>query len=245
MGKSKGLLYSRTKPSSSIPKRLRGFLSLSGELRNQIYQYYFDVGFRCELVAQSEKLQGQSKPNTVKLWAGAFHQTTKPLRYTCKPQEEPSLPITLRVPRSLGKYNQVEALKTKWPTSLSALPLTCRQIYRETLVLLYRATVFVSASPSRLTEFLSTAKPEFVTKLELHYETYGDPKLDQARKWQEKHHNAWERACTAASKRLVSTPCAIVHEQHCMRSSGVIHTDIADNSQYVPYAPTSSPQPSN
>lgn len=203
MGKSKGL-YSRTKPSSAAPKNLRGFLALSGELRNQIYQCYFNVGFRCELVGQNHQLQVAPQARTVKLWAGAFHATHNPLRYTTKSNEEPHSPISLRISRHLGKYNQVEALKTDWATSLSALPLTCWQVYTETLALLYNATIFVCASPARLNNFLSTAKLEFVTKVELHYETYGDPAWNRDRLWQDKHHNAWVRACTVASKKLVS-----------------------------------------
>jgi hypothetical protein len=203
MVKSKGP-YSCTRPRSSVSKKLRGFLALSGELRNQVYQCYFDVGFRCELVAQNHQLQVALSARTVRLWAGAFHATHNPLRYTTESTEEPHPPIGLRISRNLGKYNQVEALKTDWPTSLSALPLTCRQVYNETLVLLYNATTFVCAAPARLNNFLSTAKLEFVTKLELHYETYGDPEWSRDRIWQDKHRDAWVRACTVASKKLVS-----------------------------------------
>ncbi|KAH7402127.1 hypothetical protein DE146DRAFT_652500 [Phaeosphaeria sp. MPI-PUGE-AT-0046c] len=184
------------------PKQLRGFLALSAELRNQIYQYYFDNFFRCELVAQNHQLKAPPKAKTVKLWAGAFHLTTNPLRYTSQSKEAPPQPIVLRVSRPLGKYSLVEALKTNWPTCLSALPLTCRQIYSETLVLLYNATVFVCAAPARLNSFLATARLEFVMRFELHYATYGDPRLSQDRVWQEKHVDAWFRACTAASKKL-------------------------------------------
>lgn len=113
--------------------------------------------------------------------------------------------MVLRISRPLGKYNRVEALKTNWPTSLSALSLTCRQVYSETLALLYNATVFVCAAPSRLTNFLSAAKLEFITTLELHYETYGDPLVGKDCIWQDRHHNSWDRACAAASKKLVST----------------------------------------
>jgi hypothetical protein len=203
MGKSI-CLYSRTMPSNSAaPKRPRGFLALSGELRNHIYQYHFGVIFRCELVAQNHRLHAPTKVNTVKLWAGSFHPTTNPLRYTTQTKGKASAPVVLRISRHLGEYNAVEALKTNWPTSQSALPLTCRQVYSETLVLLYNATVFVCAAPSRLTNFLSTARLAFVTKFELHYKTYGDPRSNRDCVWQDKHNEAWVRACTAASKKLV------------------------------------------
>jgi hypothetical protein len=203
MGTTK-CLFSRAVPGKSTPKKTRGFMSLPAELRNQVYRYYFESDLRCEVVAGSQRLH-EPQARTVKLWAGAFHSNGQKLRYTSKPKEDG--PITLRTPLQLGKYTVVQGLQTNWTTSLCALILVCKQVYYETTPFLYRKTTFVFNAPNRLTNFLSVVsgpKLESITTLQLHYVTYGCPRLLQDVIWQEKHNAAWTRACSAASKKLVN-----------------------------------------
>jgi hypothetical protein len=195
-------LFSRAQPSQSTPKRVRGFMLLPGELRNLIYQYYFSSSFRCEVASNSRQFEA-CKPRTVKLWAGAFQPHSQSLQYTSPTNSES--PITIRISRPLGKYNIVHGLQTNWFASLFALNLVCKQIYTETLAFIYHKTVFVFDAPSRITNFLRTVsspKLGHITKLQLHYSTYGCPKWTRDRVWQDKHNESWIRACTLAAKKL-------------------------------------------
>jgi hypothetical protein len=183
---------------------VRGFLSLPGETRNQIYQYYFDVDFRCEVAAKGCHFN-RRKSRTVKLWAAAFQSNTQFLKYI--PEAKDSAPVTIRMSRSLGKYNVVQGLKTNWFGSLFAINLTCKQVHVETVAFLYRKTVFVFQAPKRITNFLDiVSKPriEHITNLQLHYTTYGCPKWTKDCEWQEKHNRSWIRACNAAARKLIS-----------------------------------------
>jgi hypothetical protein len=201
MGPSKSL-FSRARPGTSTPRRVRGFLSLPGEIRNQIYQYCFDFEFRCEIAARGRQFETH-KPCTVKLWAGAFQSRVQGLQYNST--TKPEAPITIRISRPLGKYTIVQGLQTKWIASLFAIHLVCKQIYTETLAVIYHKTVFVFDAPKRIASFLDTVtkpKLEYITKLQLHYTTYGCPKWTKDCVWQDKHHDSWIRACSAASKKL-------------------------------------------
>jgi hypothetical protein len=197
-------LFSRARPSASQPKRVRGFLSLPGEIRNQIYAQIFESSFRCEVA--SKCAQFDTPPTRkVKLWAGSFQPGTQHLQYNPKAKEEN--PITIRISRPLGKYNVVKGLQTNWFASLFAINLVCKQIYAETLVFIYHRTTFVFDAPKRLTNFLSTipkSKLELITSLELHYTTYACPKWTKDRVWQDKHGESWKRACGATAKKLVN-----------------------------------------
>jgi hypothetical protein len=195
-------LFSRARPNASPPKRVRGFLALPGEIRNQIYAYIFESQFRCEVTSKGAQFD---KPQTrkVKLWAGSFQPSTQHLQYNSKAKEE--RPIIIRISRPLGKYNVVQGLQTNWFASLFAINLVRKQIYAETLVFIYHRTTFVFDTPKRLTNFLSTipkSKLELITNLELHYTTYGCPKWTKDRVWQDKHGESWKRACNAAAKKL-------------------------------------------
>jgi hypothetical protein len=195
-------LFSRARLGISTPKRVRGFLSLPGEVRNQIYQYCFDFEFRCEVAAKGRQFETH-QPRTVKLWAGAFQSRVQTLQYSSTTNPEP--PITIRISRPLGKYTIVQGLQTKWLASLFAIHLVCKQIHSETLAVIYHKTVFVFDAPKRIANFLDTVprpKLEYITKLQLHYTTYGCPKWTKDCVWQDKHHDSWIRACSAASKKL-------------------------------------------
>lgn len=195
--------FSRSNPGKSTSKKLRGFLSLPGEVRNQIYSYYFESEFRCEIAAKGSSFD-QNKAKTVKLWAGAFQTNSQHLKYDTKPKE--NAPTTIRISRSLGKYKVVQGLQTNWFASLFAINLVCKKLHAETLPFIYQKTTFVFDAPNRITNFLGAvpkSKLKYITKLDLHYTTYGNPKFANDCIWQDKHRKSWIRACGAVSKKLV------------------------------------------
>jgi len=197
-------LFSRTRPSKSTPKKIRGFLSLPGEVRNQIYAYYFASQFRCEIASKSANFHAPA-PKTVKLWAGSYSTKSPSLQYTSPTKSD--TPLTIRVSRPLGKYTLVRGLQTNWFSSLFAVNLVSKQLHAETLPFLYQKTKFVFDAPNRILAFLSTvsnSKLAHITKLQIHYRTYGAPRMAADRVWQDKHRQSWVRACTAASKKLAN-----------------------------------------
>ncbi|KAH6009307.1 hypothetical protein HBI84_048840 [Parastagonospora nodorum] len=197
-------LFSRTRPSRSTPKKIRGFLSLPGEVRNQIYACYFESQFRCEIASKGANFH-PPKPKTVKLWAGSYSTKSPTLQHTSSTKED--TPLTIRVSRPLCKYTIVRGIQTNWLASLFAVNLVCKQLHAETLPFLYQNTVFVFDAPKRILSFLgvvSNSKLAYITKLQLYYTTYGSPRMAADGVWQSKHRQSWLRACTAASKKLVS-----------------------------------------
>lgn len=185
-------LFSRAhRPRGSPPKKMRGFLALPGEIRNQIYGYYFDSERRCEIASKGSKFT-QRKPQTVKLSSNVI--ATKSTTPAPDPEISATPPVVIRFSRSLGKYNAVQGLRTNWPDSLCALNLVCKQVYAETAKLLYQSTVFVFDAPKRMTNFFKYASSIHlgsITRLHLHYSTYGNPNKTVDVVWQEKHHQSW------------------------------------------------------
>ncbi|KAI4613696.1 hypothetical protein J4E83_007297 [Alternaria metachromatica] len=186
-------LFSRAhKPRVSPPKKMRGFLALPGEIRNQIYGYYFDSECRCEIASKGSRLTARKPPPTVKLSSNLI--ATKNTTTAPTAEIKATLPIVVRFSRSLGKYNAVQGLRTNWPGSLCALSLVCKQVYAETVKLLYQNTTFVFDAPKRMTNFFKYASSIHlgsITKLHLHYSTYGNPNKTVDVVWQEKHHQSW------------------------------------------------------
>jgi hypothetical protein len=184
-------LLSRAHPRASAPKRMRGFLALPGEIRNQIYKYYFDSEHHCEVAAKGCQFK-QQKPRTVKLWSGLV----PPSKRISAPDAEAKAEFTsvIRFSRPLGKYNAVQGLQTNWLGSIYALSLACKQVYMETAVFLYHKTVFIFDAPKRMANFFSvvyTLRLESITKLRLHYDTYGHPERTEHLVWQDKHGKSW------------------------------------------------------
>ncbi|KAF1995151.1 hypothetical protein P154DRAFT_350001 [Amniculicola lignicola CBS 123094] len=178
------------------PTKTRGFMGLPGELRNQIYAYYFQEALRVEIMAKGTKIE-RPAPKTVKLSA------TPVFEHREKAREEK--PHTLRISRRLGRYHHVDGLRTDWTQSLCPLILVCKAIHREVLPFLYQKTTFVFDAPSRLNEFLRvTPKKSLLnlTKLELHYTTYNHPRMSEHQPWRDKHRESWMRVCRTVIKRL-------------------------------------------
>jgi hypothetical protein len=179
-------LFSRPRPGKPTPKKVRGFLSLPGEIRNQIYEYYFGAGFRCEIAAKGREFTKQ-KPQTLRLWSGLRPLDTKVFKSNSEVEEE--RPPTIRISRRLGRYNVVQGLQTNWMISLFALSLVCKQVHVETVAVIYQKTEFVFDAPKRTTNFLCTIPPSnlaSIRKLQLHYIVYGCDQRDSDRIWQTK-----------------------------------------------------------
>jgi hypothetical protein len=162
-------------------KKVRGFLALPGELRNNVYRYYFQADFRCELVAQGTHLD---------LWHSKPKTTTS---------------STIRVSRRLAKYTRVQGLQTSWSGSLYALVIVCKQVHSESIAFLYQNTTFVFNAPRRMNNFLNAlpaANLALITKLELHYANYANPGLVQHNYLSQRSLATWTRACRDMAKQL-------------------------------------------
>ncbi|KAG9377877.1 hypothetical protein PtrSN002B_002443 [Pyrenophora tritici-repentis] len=184
------------------PKKLRGFLALPAEIRNQIYNYYFEAENHCEITRKSHQPQQQKKPLTVKLCSALI----APTPISSAPDTSNTVPV-IRFTRCLGNYNIIQGLQTNWLGSLYALSLVCKQVYAETVTYMYLTTVFIFDAPKRMTNFfdvVSSTRLGCITKLQLHYDTYGHPKSTHNVIWQDKHGRSWHRVCKAASKKLVN-----------------------------------------
>jgi len=183
-------LFSRAhRPGVYTPKKLRGFLALPGEIRNQIYNYYFESELHCEMTSKRHQLQQQKKPPTIKLCSGLI--ASSPILPVSKTFD--TVPV-IRFSRCLGKYNVIQGLQTNWLGSSYALSLVCKQVYAETVTFLYCKTVFIFDSPKRIANFfdiVSSTRLHCITKLRLHYDTYGHPKSTHDIIWQDKHDQSW------------------------------------------------------
>jgi hypothetical protein len=185
-------LFSRAhRPGVREPKKIRGFLGLPGEIRNQIYRYYLETERRCEIASEGAQFT-QRKLQTVKLSSNLI--ATKNTPPAPSPKSKATPPIVVRVSRPLGKYNAVQGLRTNWSDSLYALSLVCKQIHSETATLIHEKTIFVFNAPKRMNNFFTFASStgiENITKLHLHYDTYGPPEKFRHLIWQEKHRQSW------------------------------------------------------
>ena len=178
------------------PKKSRGFLALPGEIRNHIYKCYFEPGRHCEIVAAGtdfrQQKQERKPPRTVRLRSGLTSQKTQSTDVDSA--SSTTVPSVTRFSRPLGKYNVAKGLQTNWHSSLCALSLVCKQVYAETVTLLYHTTVFVFDAPRRIANFLdvmTSVRLENITMLHLHYDTYGQPPWTRDVGWHEKHGLSW------------------------------------------------------
>jgi len=183
-------LFSRAhRPGLYTTKKLRGFLALPGEIRNKIYNYYFESELHCEMTSKRYQLQQQKEPPVIRLWSALA--ASSPLLPVSKVSD--TVPV-ICFSRCLGKYNVIQGLQTKWLGSSYALNLVCKQVYAETATFLYCKTVFIFDSPKRITNFfdvISSTRLDYITKLRLHYDTYGHPKSTHDIIWQDKHGQSW------------------------------------------------------
>lgn len=211
-----------THPCTSSPNRhaklarkpRRGFLTLPGEVRNMVYQYYFQGDFRCEISARNSRFEGP-KQLVVTLCSNMALEKATDIKQTKYKRKT----TVVRFAQYLGKYDVVKGLQTTWLTSLFSLHLVCKLIYVETVAYIYSKTEFCFQSPKRIYNFLdvvSQPKLQQISRLELHYHTYGHPQASHDTIWQHKHHDSWMRACNSMAKALTGlkklTVYIYVHE---------------------------------
>lgn len=200
---TKSLMSARPKPT---PKKIRGFLGLPGELRNHVYRYYFEAVFCVEFAAKGV-IFDKPRPKTVKLCLNLVALGYRDENNLCAEYLQRDIrQRNIRQPRLLGHYTRVNGIFTDWFNSLSALLLVCKQVHRETVRLLYQNTRFAFQAPKRIRNFLnhvSNTNLSYITKLDLHYDNYGEPYEARDRQWVTKHVNSWTSACRAASKALL------------------------------------------
>ncbi|KAF1971456.1 hypothetical protein BU23DRAFT_536618 [Bimuria novae-zelandiae CBS 107.79] len=201
--KNKKKPSARARSGVATKHKRPGFLGLAGELRNRVYRYYFEPGFKCEFAGKEAQLGTKPRKNVFKMYRNGGIP-----RNDCNGQKEETAAIpTVRFARVLGSYTRPAGLTTHWSTSLTALPFVCKTIYHETIPLLYATTAFSFDAPARIQAFLTVPKPLYlanVTRLELHYATYGDPIATEHIPFKHKHLTAWNRACKTAAKTLVN-----------------------------------------
>lgn len=211
---SKTSLFARAQPRVKLPPKLppkvrqtrQSFIDLPGEIRNKIYQYYFQDTYRCELVGEGCDFNTHG-PKTSKLQSNSSRtRLTKPHRETQSGDGAAQNPLTLRFPRCDRGRQQVmfgTSLYRGWLNPHGALILLCKQVCAETLPLLYNQITFVFEAPRRVESFLRRipqASYSSVTKLHLYYTTYGSPGAASDVTWHEKHIESWTRVCKAAAK---------------------------------------------
>ncbi|PVH94988.1 hypothetical protein DM02DRAFT_618229 [Periconia macrospinosa] len=200
------------RPAIPAKKARKGFLDLPGEVKNQIYQYYFQDSFRCEIVAKETTFDQIAAKSSKKIKFCANILNPKPTgEAPSKTQQDnfPAVTNKIRVSRRLGGRNQrVQGETTKWATSICPLILVCKSIHTETIPFLYRNTTFVFDAPKRMSRFLSTVPKKnlaYITKLELYYYPYLEPEMRfEGKNFTKAHHEAWIRTCKAMSKNLVN-----------------------------------------
>ncbi|KAF1950708.1 hypothetical protein CC80DRAFT_496624 [Byssothecium circinans] len=225
---SKARLLSRIRPGKASPKKIRGFMALPGEVRNQIYNYYFQEAFRCEIAAKESHIdQLAEKPpsETIKLCVGVTRGKSSAPIYLDESNYTTAQQRKLRVSRHWGNSKHVQGLSTKWETSLCPLILVCKQIHRETIVFLYQNTTFVFDSPKRITSFFKWVPSRNlvnVTKLQLYYvPQLGDP----GQLFEGKHQVAWSRACKGFTKKMgnLQDLTVIIYTAQHVRWFGISH----------------------
>lgn len=197
-------LYTFSLTRNTAPKKsCSRFLALPAELRNLVYDFYFQVGFFVELVAQGTNLDARRR-KTIKLCLSSVAGDGKLYKKEgFQGKSATDLKPTLRMSRLLGSYSRVNEIDTNWAKSYSPILLICKQIYSEVIVMLYANTTFIFNASNRLSNFLAMVpKPNlaWVKKLRLHYSTYGNPNQTSLATFKTKHCTSWTKTCTKASK---------------------------------------------
>ena len=200
-------LFSRSQPRVAFlkTKNTQGFLALPGEIRNQIYQYYFQCNFHCEFVGEDCDFN-TAAPKNVKLLDDGDMQLKSKLE-NCGGKLFHDSSVILRFPYCHRAHHTASNLRLRWLDPLCALVVVCKQIRAETLPLLYHRITFVFEAPRHINNFFRVVPMgnlDNVTRLHLHYTTYGNPSFTSDLIWQKKHIASWRCVCEVASKRLTS-----------------------------------------
>lgn len=140
-----------------VKKAKLRFPDLPWEVRNKIYQYYFQVTYRCELAGKGCDSSARA-PKTFKLLSNSSQtRPKKPHTWTKGGYGEWPNPLTLRFPVSRAGRRTIypgPVLYDGWLNPHGALILLCKQVCVETLPLLYNQITFVFEAPYRIGNIL-------------------------------------------------------------------------------------------
>lgn len=172
---------SRTKRRKSKRKAKTGFLSLPGELRNEIYKY---------LIPECRILITCNKPNkelsrAKNVWSEQNVEHKRPRPRLCH----------------LLDLNQVE----QGLGITKDLLLACKQVRYDVELYLYSRTTFCFSSTKALHRFLNTAsKPglQAIRNLEILHKGYGLPEMTEHQRYRDKYYERWTKACMQVGEQL-------------------------------------------
>jgi hypothetical protein len=199
-------------------KKRAAFLDLPGELRNQIYYYCFHPGYDLALATHTTQLRPKPIKSIKLCVTSTLGRTDRIFRTHCDQETagaerhdrfgrgDKAHKRSIIQPRLMEKYFRIRGTNTNWKTSFIGLLLVNKQIYAETLPLLYTATSIITASPSRLSNFFTHIPPHaasWVRRLELTYFTYGNSNQAGLAHFRGKNIDRWTALCRQASKLLV------------------------------------------
>lgn len=181
------IVRSRTRPSRQTRRRHQRtgkvtFLSLPGEVRNQIYSL---------LIPRMRVLICSNRPNKEQkveksLWCNANTVQVRPrfrlshIVDTC--QMEQGLAIT------------------------TDLLLACQEVRTDIETFLYARTTFCFTSAKVIQRFVSRASPsglEAIEKLEINQAGYNHPRLLNDDVYRQKYYSSWARACDRAGQAML------------------------------------------
>lgn len=158
------------------------FLSLPGELRNEIYRH---------IIPECRVLIVQTKPNKEmerqkKIWSeeGVSHKRSR---------------------SRLGHLLDVGQISEGLGITMNLL-LACQQVMNDVELYLYSRTTFCFSSAKVLTKFLDTAsKPGLraIQKVEILHKGYANPELTNHRVYRDRYYSRWSRTCTQVGEELI------------------------------------------
>lgn len=209
------MLPCRTKCGGKKPRKFR-FLELPGEIRNQIYVLHLS-DFRAELMRDQCQLplffprcsdRYDLLHPVLPPRSGAATRSSQECHFPTPAmyKETRGKAVVLRNSRPRERtVNRALFERVRWATSLSAILLVSKQVYAETRPILYALTTFVFSSASYLDCFLRAVPKSslaFITKLELHHNTYGDPQERSCARYKTMYDERWLQSCRFAARQL-------------------------------------------
>ncbi|KAK5076029.1 hypothetical protein LTR51_001708 [Lithohypha guttulata] len=158
------------------PKRQTSFLSLPGELRNEIYKY---------VIPECRMLITRNRPNKEhdqrkKVWAEQDVKHKRPRRRLSHLLDSDQIGQGLGITRNLL--------------------LACRKVRNDVELYLYSRTTFCFSSVNVLASFLDTAsKPGLraIRKVEILHMGYANPEYSAHQKYRDRYYARWCKTCTA------------------------------------------------
>ena len=159
------------------------FLSLPGELRNQIYE---QVMPECRILIQRTR-PNKELESLKTTWSTALDKHKRPrtrlFHFVANDQMDQGLQLTM------------------------SLLLACKDVRNDIEQYLYSRTTFCFDSLKVLNFFLGTASKQglqAVRKLELSYEGYGNPELTDNVQFRERYYEGWSTTCVKLGQQLAS-----------------------------------------